>query len=51
MYESSIEWVTNTMQNSIGNRFAVLALPVEEEPPEIQGEPLVSSEAREENFH
>ena len=50
MYESSIEWVTNTMQNSIGNRFTVLPLLVEEEPREIQGERLVSSEARDEKL-
>ena len=36
--------------NSTGNRFAVLPLLVEEEPREIQGEPLVSSEAREEKL-
>ena len=37
-------------KNSTGNRFAVLPLRVEEEPREIQGEPLVSSEARDEKL-
>ena len=47
---SAPTWTTNALQNSIVNRFAVLALPVEEESPRDTWGTLVSSEVREEKL-